>query len=112
MFGQYTTTLLAGNVACQNQLGKQCDPNSAVAATTWANAPSYNANCGKCIKVSSLDYPTDAPQYVRIIDQGGGVTPPGIDLNEGIAHKFSGLIQNGHITCAWEYVDSSMCSWN
>ena len=101
-----------GNVACQNQLGKKCDRTSGVAAVTWANAPSYNANCGKCIKVTNLDYPSDAPQYVRVIDQGGGVQPPGIDLNEGIAFRFTSMYEKGNIKCGWQYVDSSMCSWN
>ena len=111
MFGTYTTDLLKASVACQNQLGKKADANSYVTAATFANSPSYNMQCGKCLKVTNLDRPLDQALYVTIIDQGGGVTSPGIDLNYGPAHRWPSLIEKGNVACAYEFVDVRLCSW-
>jgi hypothetical protein len=112
MFGHYTTDLLKGSVACQNQLGKKSDDSSTVTAATFANSPSYNAQCGKCIKITNTDTPSDPPLYMTIIDQGGGVTGgTGLDLNWGPAHRWPSLIQKGNVACAYTFVDVSLCTW-
>lgn len=112
MFGTYTTELLKGSVACQNQLGKKADANANVTAATFANSPSYNAQCSKCIKVTNLDRPSDTALYVTVIDQGGGIGGgPGIDLNYGPAHRWPLLIEKGNVACAYEFVDAKLCTW-
>lgn len=109
-FGTYTTQLLSNSVACQSQLGKYADANSMVAAATWANSPTYNSQCGKCIKITNLDW--GGPQViVRVIDQGGGIGGPGIDINDGPAYTMTKLDEVGHINCKWEFVDSSLCTF-
>ena len=52
-------------------LGKYADGNSTVTAATFANTPSYNAQCGVCLRVTNLDY--GGPQVRPIPDTS---TPP------------------------------------
>lgn len=55
-----------GSVSCQSMLGKYADGNSTVTAATFTNTPSYNAQCGVCLRVTNLDY--GGPQVRPITD--------------------------------------------
>lgn len=98
-----------GLVSCQNCLNKPVDSNSQVLASNFNNAPTYNAQCGKCLKVTNLNQTDAPPLFYTIIDFKGD---PGLDLNQGYTYaRWSSIFIYGKVPCKWEFVDASNCPW-
>ena len=50
-------------------LRRPCNPNAMVTAANFANMPTYNAQCGVCLKVTNLE--GSGQLYLTVIDYKG-----------------------------------------